>query len=58
VPMRLRDCEILNEPSGKPFIRLHGELAAWFESQGWRAHVTVSDETDYAMTVVVVEHLP
>jgi phosphopantetheine--protein transferase-like protein len=32
-PMTWRDCEILNEPSGKPFIRLSGELAEWFAAQ-------------------------
>jgi len=55
MPMTWRDCEILNERSGKPFIRLHGPLADWFESRGLRAHVTVSDETDYVATFVVVE---
>jgi holo-[acyl-carrier protein] synthase len=54
-PMTWRACEILNEPSGKPFIRLHGELAAWFSTRGLRAHVSVTDETDYASTFVVVE---
>jgi len=55
MPMTWRDCEILNEPSGKPFIRLHGELAAWFVARGLLAHVTVSDETDYVSTFCVVE---
>ena len=55
MPMTWRSCEILNERSGKPFIRLHGELAAWFESKGLRAHVTVSDESDYAASFVVTE---
>lgn len=54
-PMTWRGCEILNEPSGKPFIRLNGELKTWFEAQGWIAHVTVTDETDYAASFVVVE---
>lgn len=54
-PMRWSWCEILNEPSGKPFIRLSGELAAWFEARGWQAHVTVTDEGDYAASFVVVE---
>jgi holo-[acyl-carrier protein] synthase len=58
MPMTWRDCEILNHPSGQPYVRLSGELKTWFEAQGWRAHVTVSDETDYATSVVVVEHLP
>ena len=55
MPMTWRGCEILNEPSGKPFIRLNGELARWFEARGWRAHVTVTDESDYAASFVVVE---
>ena len=55
MPMSWSACEILNEPSGKPYLRLSGELAAWFEARGLRAHVTVSDETDYAASFVVVE---
>ena len=55
MPMTWRACEILNRPSGAPYIRLHGALADWFVAQGLRAHVTVTDETDYAATFVVVE---
>ncbi len=55
MPMTWRACEILNEPSGKPFIRLHGALAAWFDVRRLRAHVTVTDESDYAASFVVVE---
>jgi holo-[acyl-carrier protein] synthase len=55
MPMTWRACEILNERSGKPFIRLHGELAAWFEARRLTAHVTVSDESEYAASFVVVE---
>ena len=54
-PMTWRACEILNEPSGKPYVQLSGLLAGWFNARGWVAHVTVSDETDYAATFVVVE---
>jgi len=54
-PMRWRDCEIIKAPSGKPLIRLHGELAAWFDERRLQAHVSVSDETDYATSFVVVE---
>ena len=50
-----RDCEIVKAPSGKPQIRLHGELAAWFDARGLSAHVSVTDETDYAASFVVVE---
>jgi holo-[acyl-carrier protein] synthase len=55
MPMTWRACEILNEPSGKPFIRLSGVLADWFNERGLVAHVTVTDETDYAASFVVVE---
>lgn len=55
MPMTWRACETLNHASGQPFIRLHGELARWFDARGLRAHVTLSDETDYAVSFVVVE---
>jgi holo-[acyl-carrier protein] synthase len=55
LPMTWRHCEILNHASGQPFIRLHGELADWFDARHLVAHVTVSDETDYAASFVVVE---
>ena len=55
MPMSWRRCEIANLPSGQPVIVLHGELKAWFDAQGLRAHVTVTDETDYAASFVVVE---
>lgn len=54
-PMTWRRCEIANLPSGQPVIVLHGELKAWFEVQGLSAHVSVTDETDYAASFVVVE---
>ena len=55
MPMTWRACEILNLPSGAPVIRLHGALADWFAQHGLRAHVTLTDETDYAASFVVVE---
>lgn len=55
MPMTWRHCEITNLPSGQPVIVLHGELKTWFEAQGLRAQVTVTDETDYAASFVVVE---
>jgi holo-[acyl-carrier protein] synthase len=54
-PMRWQACEILNEASGKPFIRLSGGLADWFAERKLVAHVTVTDETDYTASFVVVE---
>ena len=54
-PMTWKACQVLNEPSGKPVLHLCGELAAWFEARGLVGHVTVTDETDYAASFVVVE---
>ena len=55
MPMTWRDCEVVKAPSGQPQIRLHGALAAWFDARGLRAHLSVTDETDYAASFVVVE---
>jgi len=55
MPMTWRSCEVANLPSGQPVIVLYGDLKTWFEGQGLRAHVTVTDETDYAASFVVVE---
>ncbi len=60
MPMTWRLCEIDKLPAGhanagKPCIVLHGELRQWFESQNLQAHVSVTDETDYAASFCVVE---
>ncbi len=55
MPMSWKLCEIASERSGKPVIVLHGELKTWFEAQELRAHITVTDETDYAASFCVVE---
>jgi len=55
MPMSWKLCEIANEASGKPVIVLHGVLKEWFEVRGLQAHVSVTDETDYAASFCVVE---
>ena len=55
MPMTWRGCEIAKRSSGKPEIRLHGALADWFAARGLVAHVSVTDEADYAASFVVVE---
>lgn len=55
MPMTWRSCEILNLPTGQPFIRLHSDLRQWCAAKGWQAHVTLSDESDYVVSFVVVE---
>ena len=55
MPMTWRACEVVKSRSGKPEIQLHGALADWFAARQLVAHVSISDETDYAAAFVVVE---
>jgi len=55
MPMTWRLCEIGKLASGQPVIVLHGGLKDWFDAKGLSAHVSVTDETDYAASFVVVE---
>ena len=55
MPKTWRLCEVAKLPSGQPTIVLHGVLKEWFEAKGLSAHVSVSDESDYATSYVVVE---
>ena len=55
LPMQWRLCEIANRPSGEPMIVLHGGLKEWFEAQGLAAHISVTDESEYAASFCVVE---
>ena len=57
MPMTWRLCEVGKLPSGKPSIVLHGGLKDWFAAQGLCAHVSVTDETDYAASFCVVEKI-
>ena len=36
---------------------LHGGLKDWFDAQGLTAHVSVTDETDYAASFCIVEKI-
>jgi holo-[acyl-carrier-protein] synthase len=55
MPMTWRACEIGKLASGQPVVVLHGELKQWFDARGLTAHVSVTDESDYAASFVVVE---
>ena len=55
MPMTWSHCEVAKLPTGQPVIVLHGELKEWFEARGLSAHLSVTDETDYAASFCVVE---
>lgn len=58
MPMRWSHCEILNHPSGAPYVVVHGDLRAWCTARHLCFHVTVSDESDYAASFCVAEVRP
>ena len=55
LPMWWTRCEIANLASGQPTLKLHGDLLDWFNQQDLVAHVSLSDESDYATSFVIVE---
>ena len=55
MPMTWRHCEVSNLRTGQPVIVLHGALKLWFEARGLSAHLSVTDESDYAASFCVVE---
>lgn len=56
-PMSWRNCEVVNQSSGRPGLVLHGELRQWFETRRLQAHISLTDESDYVVTFAVVEQL-
>ncbi|MFL9923571.1 holo-ACP synthase [Herbaspirillum lusitanum] len=57
MPMTWRAMQTLNAPSGKPVPVYSGALQLWMEEQGLSAHVTITDEAEYAVAFVIVEKL-
>jgi len=54
--IRWRDIEVVHNPSGRPELRLKGEARKLCENKGIRGwHVSLSDEGDYGVAVVVLE---
>ena len=57
MPMTWRACEGGTLPSGQPVIVLHGALKEWCDARALTAHLSVTDESDYAASFCVVEKL-
>lgn len=54
--INLRDIEILNEPSGRPYLKLNSTVEATFiRPSDPVIHLSLSHDTDYAIAVVVIE---
>ncbi len=55
MPMHWYAMQTLNAPSGKPMVVLTEELKTWYEARFGEAHVSLTDESDLAMALVIVE---
>ncbi|UXZ55315.1 holo-ACP synthase [Halomonas sp. 7T] len=54
--MRWSDIQVVNDALGKPSFMLSGEAQRLFQATGASsAHVTLSDEADYAVAFVILE---
>lgn len=54
-PMSWRAAEVVHLPTGQPAWRWHGALAGWMAARGWLAHLSLSDDGDWASAFCVVE---
>lgn len=57
-PATLRALAVAHDQAGRPDFRFRPELDDWMRARGWRAHLSISDEADYAIAFVVVEPMP
>jgi len=57
MPMRWRAAQIVKERSGKPRVAVDDVLGAWMAERSLVAHVTLTDDDDYAVAFAVVERI-
>ena len=57
-PVLLTAVAVAHDDLGKPLFRYAPELAAWLAERGLQAHLSLSDERDYAVAFVVAEKIP
>jgi holo-[acyl-carrier protein] synthase len=55
-PAVLSAIAVSHDELGKPILTFCGELAEMVENQCLKAHLSLSDEADYAIAYVILEH--
>ena len=55
-PATLPNIAVVHDELGKPAFAYAPELASYLAERGLVAHLSISDEKDYAMAFVVMEH--
>lgn len=56
-PVSLNAMAVAHDAQGKPCFRLTPELAAYLDARCLTAHLSLSDERDYALAFAIVEQL-
>jgi holo-[acyl-carrier protein] synthase len=54
-PMNWHSLQISSAELGRPELYWQGELAAWMSSRNLSAHLSLSDEDEFAIAYVIVE---
>lgn len=54
-PMNWHSLQIMSDAIGRPHLRWQGELAAWMNERNLCAHLSMSDEDEFAIAYVIVE---
>ena len=57
-PMSWCSVQTLNASSGQPILVLSGDMKEFMTAHNLSAHVSITDESDYAVAFVVVEKTP
>lgn len=57
-PATLHAMRVTHDGEGAPVLTTAPDLTTWMARRGLRAHLSISDEADYAVAFVVVEQLP
>jgi holo-[acyl-carrier protein] synthase len=58
VPATLRSIGVAHDALGKPVLSFAPALADLIDRLGLRAHLSISDEADFAVAFVVLEQIP
>lgn len=54
-PMNWHSVQIQSDQVGRPHFQCKGELLAWMEARSLAAHLSISDEDEFAIAYVIVE---
>lgn len=54
-PVSWHGVQIVNEANGKPVFQFDASTADWMHAHALNAHVSLSDEQDYAVSFVTIE---